>query len=274
MTDKLDIDISVLLPTRARPEPLEQCIRTLIDRAKDSSRVEVLIAIDNDDEIGIECCKNVIVPYLDSKDCPYTIVKFNRLGYLRLNEYLNELVKYSSGNWIFFWNDDAVMDTQDWDQVILDHGNEFALLRAETNHEHPYAIFPILPRKWVEITGHLSPHQINDAWTSQIGWMLDIVKNIPVMINHERYDLTGKNDDEVFKNRPMLEGNPSNPRDFNHKNWRNVRINEAIKIGDYLKSQGRSIQHFEDALAGKHDVWYKMLAADKKNRLKSWKNND
>lgn len=270
-----DIDVSVLLPARGRPEPLLESLRSLIDTATKPERIEVLIAFDNDDVDTINYCTANILPYLDSKKCKFTVVKFERLGYIRLNEYLNHLTKYSHGSWFFFWNDDAVMTTYAWDTVIRENSKEFALLRAETNHEHPYAIFPILPRKWVEVTGHLSPHQINDAWTSQVAWMLDIVKTVPIYIEHERYDLTGKNNDEVFKNRPMLEGNPNHPRDFNHESWRFRRIDEAFKLADYIeKTENRILQHFRDSMQGKVNVWHKMLALDKKGLIKQWKIND
>ena len=157
------IDISILLPVRGRPEPLEKCLHTLIDSAKNPERIEVLIAFDDDDTDTINYFVENIAPYLDDLDVRYSAMQFKRLGYIRLNEYLNELARHSHGAWMFFWNDDAVMTTQDWDQVIMDHDDEFVLLRAETNHEHPYAIFPIVPRKWVEITGHLSPHQITNV---------------------------------------------------------------------------------------------------------------
>jgi glycosyltransferase involved in cell wall biosynthesis len=266
-----NIDISVLLPVRERPGPLEDCLRTLIDTASAPERIEVLIAFDDDDTDTIEYFVDVIAPYLDSKKVTYTAMQFKRLGYIRLNEYLNKLAEHSQGAWIFFWNDDAVMTTAGWDDVIRSHNDQFALLRAETNHEHPYAIFPILPRKWIEITGHLSPHQINDAWTSQIGWMLDIVVTIPVMIEHQRYDLTGKNGDDVFKNRPMLEGNPNNPRDFNHVTWRKRRMQEAMMIGNYLAPLGYDLTHFKLGLENKVDIWEKMAALDKKGLLKQWK---
>ena len=266
-----NIDISVLLPVRARPIPMDQCLHTLIDTAASPERIEVLIAFDDDDTDTIEYFVDVIAPYLDSKGVTYSAMQFKRLGYLRLNEYLNELAAHSTGSWIFFWNDDAVMTTQGWDDVIRDHNDRFALLRAETNHEHPYAIFPILPRKWVEITGNISPHQINDAWTSQIGWMLDIVVTIPVMIEHQRYDLTGKNGDDVFKNRPMLEGNPNNPRDFNHVTWRKRRMQEAMMIGNYLAPLGYDLTHFKLGLENKIDIWEKMAALDKKGLMKQWK---
>lgn len=271
------VDISILLPARERPAALERCLHTLIDTAANPERIEILIAFDDDDMDTINYFVENITPYLDGLGVRYSAMQFKRLGYIRLNEYLNELVKHSHGSWIFFWNDDAMMPTQDWDKIIMEHEGEFALLRAETNHEHPYAIFPILPRKWVEITGHISPHQINDAWVSQVAWMLDIVKNIPVMIHHERYDLTGKNGDEVYKNRPQLEGNPSNPKDFNHINWRKTRIDECMKLAQHLAPLGHDMNHFKWGVEGiddkgnEYDIWCKMNLADPHKRLKQWK---
>ena len=265
-----NIDISVLLPVRARPGPMEQCLRTLIDTSNRPNRIEVLIAFDDDDTDTIDYFVDIIAPYLDSKGVTYSAMQFKRLGYLRLNEYLNELAKHSTGHWIFFWNDDAVMTTHHWDDIIRQYNDRFALLRAETNHGHPYAIFPILPRKWVEITGHISPHQINDAWTSQIGWMLDIVVTIPVMIEHERFDLTGKNGDDVYKNRPMLEGDPRNPRDFNHLDWRKRRVQEAMLIGNYISGLGYDLTHFKLGIENKTNIWAKMLELDTKGLMKSW----
>lgn len=265
-----NIDISVLLPVRARPGPMEQCLRTLIDTANKPERMEVLIAFDDDDTDTIDYFVDVLAPYLDSKGVTYSAMQFKRLGYLRLNEYLNELANHSTGYWIFFWNDDAVMTTKHWDDVIRQYDDQFTLLRAETNHDHPYAIFPILPRKWVELTGNISPHQINDAWTSQIGWMLDIVTTIPVMIEHERFDLTGKNDDDVFRNRPMLEGNPQHPRDFNHIDWRKRRIQDAMTIANYLVPLGYDLTHFKLGLENKINIWEKMIKLDTKGLMKQW----
>jgi hypothetical protein len=134
-----------------------------------------------------------------------------------------------------------------------------------------------VPRKWVEITGHLSPHQINDAWVSQMAWMLDIVITIPVMVQHERYDLTGKNGDDVYKNRPMLEGNPSNPRDFHHTTWSQIRIDECMKLAQHLYPLGHDMNHFKWGIKGKddqgneYDIWCKMNAADPHKRLKQWR---
>ena len=62
------IDISILLPTRGRPKPLEQCLRTLLDRAQDPSRIEVMLAFDNDD------IENIILGYLEKDSNEYKLM--------------------------------------------------------------------------------------------------------------------------------------------------------------------------------------------------------
>lgn len=263
------IDISVLLPTRSRPGALEHCLTGLINRAKNPASVEVLLAFDNDDNDHISYFEDVIAPWLKTTGVSYAAFRFERLGYVRLNEYLNELARHSRGNWLFFWNDDADMITVNWDQVINSYTGQFRLLRATTNHEHPYAIFPIVPQQWVQITGHLSPHQINDAWVSQIGFMLDIVETIPVHIHHNRFDLTGQNNDRTFTERVMLENlGKDNPRDFNHTNWVNIRVQEAIKLAEYIEvKEQRVLTHFRDGLENKIDIWHKAKALDVRKQM-------
>jgi glycosyltransferase involved in cell wall biosynthesis len=265
--------ISVMIPTRGRPTSLEKTLRSLIDQANNVSRLEILLAVDDDDSTTIEFLTKVVRPWFDQDNVKYTFVKFKRLGYSHLHQYINQLSNRAVGNWLFFINDDAVVKTPDWDQIILDHGKEFALLRAETTNQHPYAIFPILPKKWVEITGNFSQHQLNDAWVSQIGWMLDIVKTIPVMIEHNRFDLTGEHQDDTFKERVIFEGNPKDPRDFNNDEVRKNRIDDTFKLANYLEQElGYELRWFKDAVAGKVNVWDKMLALDKKGLMRQWKN--
>lgn len=268
----MSIQISVLLPTRGRPGALENCLSTLIKRTKVPQELEILLAFDNDDEDHLNHFNDVIAPWLNDTGVSYTAFKFRPLGYLRLNEYLNELARHAQGQWLFFWNDDANMVTVNWDKVVRKYDGQLRLLRATTNHEHPYAIFPIVPKEWVDITGHLSPHQINDAWVSQIGWMLDIVETIPVHIHHDRADLTGSNNDDTYKRRIMLEGHPDRPGDFNHIEWRKIRTNEAIKLATHIeRKENRLLTHFRDGMEGKIDMWSKMKQLDVQNQMTVYK---
>ena len=249
--------ISILLPTRGRTTMLRDSLLSLADRADDVSQVEILLGVDHDDEKTVEWCHENILPELDQRGCSYTVLGFDRLGYIRLNEYVNALAAQAKGQWLVFWGDDAVMLTQGWDQRILEV-DKFRVLRIPTHNQHPYAIFPIVPREWYKLFGYISAHQLSDSWVSQIAYMTDIVQDIAVEVIHDRFDITGNNNDDTFKNRPMLEGNIKDARDFNHISWRNRRVKDGNKIADHLEKQGYDMTWFRNVMAGKQNPWEKM----------------
>jgi len=196
---------------------------------------------------------------------------FEPLGYTRLNEYVNTLAKASDSDWLVFWNDDAYMETQGWDTTIASHTGEFKLLAFHTHNDHPYSIFPIAPRAWLDTMGYLSPHQISDAWLSQQAFMLDIWERIPVDVVHDRHDLTGNNDDDTYKNRIMFEGNPGDPRDFHSPGWTNLRMADSDKLASYMKSQNIDTTWWENVKLGKQDPWVKLNENDPNKQMRQFK---
>jgi hypothetical protein len=258
-----EFDIAILLPTRGRAEMLERSVQSLITLAKNPEQIQLMLAFDNDDEVGTQHFREVVQPWLDEHMVNYTAMTFEPLGYIRLNEYVNELARNSDARWLVFWNDDAVMQTQHWDAEIMKWDGQFKLLAFLTHHLHPYSIFPIVPRKWLDLLGYLSPHQISDAWLSQQAYMLDIMERIPVEVLHDRHDLTGNNKDETFLNRPMLEGNPMDPLDFHSIEQSQKRYKDCAKIADYLQKQcGINMKFFADVFTGKQDPWEKLKLND------------
>jgi len=272
MSNTPEFDISILLPTRGRAEMLDRSVKSVIELAHDPKRVQLMFGFDNDDTVGIEHFVNELQPWLDQHSVNYTALKFAPLGYIRLNEYVNELARKSDARWLVFWNDDAVMETIGWDQEIMIHEGEFKLLAFHTHNDHPYSIFPIVPRKWLDLLGYLSPHQISDAWLSQQAYMLDIWERIPVHVLHDRHDLTGNNNDTTFQNRPMLEGNPKDPRDFHSANQMNIRHTDCYKLATYLRSQGKDTSFFDKIFVGEQDPWEKLAANDVNKQMVQFKN--
>lgn len=97
--------IAVLLPTRGRTDTLDRSIMSLINRAIDLDKVQLLLGFDDDDNIGIEYFQEVIEPKLIEKKVAYEAQVFEPMGYGRLNEYVNALGLASDADWLFFWND-------------------------------------------------------------------------------------------------------------------------------------------------------------------------
>lgn len=256
------VSISILLPTRGRTTQLDRSVSSLLDCADNPADIQWLFGFDNDDIESYNYFKDHILPKITTLGGSYTCLGFQPLGYVKLHEYVNKLAASAKGDWFVFWNDDAVMQTPGWDTEINSHTGTFCLQAFETHNKHPYSIFPIVPKEWYKLIGHLSLHQLNDAWLSQIAWMLDIMKRIPVEVVHDRFDLTGKNGDATFNARQIFEGNPNDPRDFNHVENRKLRFAEANKIAEYLFANGYDITHWQESSHGKRDVWEKMLASD------------
>lgn len=261
------MDISILLPTRGRSHALMSSIQSLYDLAEDFSSIELLFGMDNDDQVGLENMLHTVVPWIEATKINHKIVIFERYGYNNLHRYVNGLAEHSQGTWLFFWNDDAVMRTSGWDARIREKTGEFKLLSVHTHNEHPYSIFPILPRKWFEILGHISQHSLNDAWVSQIAYYLDIFERIEVYCDHNRFDVSGQNNDDTYQQRQVMEGDPSKPDDINHPDMMKLRTNDAAALATWMQDQGLDLSFFINAWNGEQDPWVKMRANDTNNQV-------
>jgi len=270
MTTNREYSIAILLPTRGRTDALDRSVKSVIELADNRDRVQIMLGFDNDDTVGLEHFEKNLQPWLDENRINYTACGFEPLGYTRLNEYVNEMASQTNSDWLVFWNDDAIMETQGWDTVISSYTGEFKLLAFHTHHDHPYSIFPIVPREWYDITGYLCPHQVSDAWLSQQAYLLDVWQRIEVWVTHDRHDLTGNNKDETFAKREMLEGNPNDPRDFQHVTWREIRHRDVDKLASYMKSRGLDISWWRNVLKGVQDPWEKLKANDINNQCRQY----
>ena len=250
--------ISVLLATRQRPDMLEKSIDSLLSNVSDSRNVEILLGVDNDDQETIDHIQNddFQTKMQDTYNVDIQAVLFERLGYKNLHEYMNTLWAQANGEWLMLWNDDALMETKDWDLEIGKYDDKFALLKFnQVNHKHPYALFPVIPTDWCRLIGQFSLNAQNDAWLNLIAKPLGIIHNIPVDVVHDRFDLTGNNDDEIFRSREYAEGNPQDPKDLMHVNM--IKTRDAIihKIAWFCDRIGQkeTTEYFNKVKTGEID---------------------
>lgn len=266
-------DISILLATRGRTTALDRSLRSLVDTADDISKVQILLAMDKDDTVGTEFFRTTVKPYLDSERVAYTAMLFEPMGYTRLHIYNNKMAAQTSSRWLMIWNDDAIMETQGWDREIMQYEGQFRLLAVHTHRDHPYSIFPIVPRKWYELLGYISPHPTQDGWVSQQAYMLDIWTRIPIWVTHDRYDLTGNNRDETFLKRAMLEGKPTDRQDFHSVQQMELRHRDAAKLATYIRNALKGdVSFFENIFKGTQDPWEKLALNDVNKQMVQFKN--
>src|SRR5712692_5651429 len=198
--------ISVLLPTRGRPEALADSIDSLLDNASNQAEVEILLAVDPD-ESGAYALH-------DFSPGVHTWVAPQRFGYARLHEYINFLASKAQGEWLMLWNDDARMQTPGWDKIICSHAADSLpqeVLWPLVNHDAGGNLFPVWPKWWADVTGYVSLSPNNDVWVSEIGRRLGVEARVPVQVFHDRADITGGHNDQTFAEGRalMMRGNDS-----------------------------------------------------------------
>lgn len=239
--------VSVLLPTRNRSQWLVEAVDSLHSLAADKSSFEIVFKVDVDDEKSLETTMNIgrMIPskiYLSSRGN----------GYADMHKWFNTMVRMSEGDWILLFNDDARMNTQNWDAVLASantdgtwHGNhDVCVISAYTIERQGFdgdkeiwarrnysTEFLFIRRKVIDILGHLSlgPHTDNWLWTvfSAVG----SAYHAPLEVRHMQGDQWGN--DSVWVEGQEVRKQTAN--EFHTIEAVEQRLIDAGKLLAYLK---------------------------------------
>lgn len=262
---ELPYDIAITIPTRGRTVALGTSIMSMINRATKPERIQVIVAFDQDDMSSVDYFNENIKPWLLERGIAHTVMITPRYGYYKLNHYVNLMARVAEAEWIIFWNDDAIMDTDGWDRTIASYNGQFKVLSFRAHNDHPYSIFPIMPYMWVRILGHVARHQQSDHEVSHMAYLLDVFERIDVHVTHDRADLTGNNNDETYANRPYATNDPNHIDSFYHTTYTSARHQDLDRLTEYMRYIGMDTSWWENTKAGKNKDPFKKLADNDPN---------
>ena len=143
-------DLSLIVPTRNRPEPLRQFLTSIQRTAKRPERLEIILVVDDD-----ATCDTTGFPRLKIWQTigppGRTMGELNRAGYAA-----------SHGQLVMLLNDDVVVRTHGWDRTVLACFKRFpdpvALVHVNDTLIRDYlCTFPILSRAYCELIGGICP---------------------------------------------------------------------------------------------------------------------
>ena len=266
LLDTNPYSICVMLATRGRTKALLDCITSLFDRAMNKNKIQLIVAFDRDDYLGMGYFNDVVKPWLAQNCINYSVIITERFGYAKLNRYYNIMANMAQADWLFFWTDDAIMETQGWDKHIAKYTGQFKVLSVISHKEHPYSIFPIVPQMWAKVLGRFSRHPLNDAEISQMAYLLDIFERIPFKVTHDRADLTGNNKDQTYQERDYKEGKPNDPDDFRNINYYKKRVQDMQRLAQYMKHIGADSSWWDSCVKGENKEPFAKLAANDTNK--------
>jgi hypothetical protein len=133
--------LSFLLPTRERPELVKRLVQSIVDTASHLEDIEIVLCVDDDDLASQDIEEDQL--YIQK----VTVSKGSTMGSLN-----RACFNASSGRYVILMNDDVVIRTKDWDQMVSSalsqYTDDIALIHVDDLlFRDKLCTFPILSRR-------------------------------------------------------------------------------------------------------------------------------
>lgn len=225
--------ISVVLPSRKRPEMLARSLQSLYDNLSSPQyRVEILIGYDSDDPQTLKTAQDSAFESVMGWMAP------GRYGYGGIANYYAPLLNMSSGQWIFLWGDDAIMQTKGWDQIIRDQGPGVLYTRGNPDGHN---CFPVVHSSIFEASGRFTGLPAVDTWYDEVGRWSGRWADPGITVLQDRPDLTGVAPDATYN-----EGRSGyRAAEYYNNYWTAMREQDSVAVFEKLGPEGaRSPEDF------------------------------
>jgi hypothetical protein len=187
--------ISLLVPTRQRPQNVERLWKSIIETATVPSDIEMVLYVDDDDDS------------YNNLAFPLTIVRGPRIV---LSEMWNKAAEKANGDILMYAADDIVFRTPNWDSLVIDKfknipdGIAFVFGNDGSKvHDGKYGTHGFMTRKWVDTLGYVCPPHFSgdysDTWINDVAKMVGRHFHINIMTEHLHPDFGKTELDATYK---------------------------------------------------------------------------
>ena len=229
--------ISILCPSRGRPDRLRTMMHSAISTADNPENIEFCVWIDFDDDSYKE-----LIAGNEFKN-----LRVLRGPRLSLSAMYNSLLIIASGDYLLWGGDDVEFRTNSWDKIIVNAINNFedkvglVYVNDLGNYEQKYANVGVLHRNWVNTLGFIFTPHLRDNGVD--GWITDVARQVnrctylkSVEIEHMQHRQGKAKIDKTYADRDLVH-QWYEPFDLYHL-LKDERRREAL----YLASQWPNIQ--------------------------------
>lgn len=188
--------ISVLIPTRKRPNNIKRLYKSAVETADNPDDLEFILYVDNDDSS------------YDNLDLPIKIIYGERIV---LSQMWNECYKESKGDILMHAGDDIIFRTDSWDTMVKEAFAQypdnivFVYGNDGSPHNGKFGTHGFIHRKWAETVGYFVPpyfsSDYNDTWLNDVAKMIDRHQHIAILTEHMHPDLKKAKLDVTHKER-------------------------------------------------------------------------
>jgi glycosyltransferase involved in cell wall biosynthesis len=223
----MNMRISLLTPTRKRPQRLREMIDSVKATANEFPEILCYVAHDDDS--------------YDSKLFPeVTIIRGERVTF---SDTWNALIPFATGDIFMQAADDILFRDKGWDILVkkayVDCWDKILCVYADDGSPNGknFATLPFVSRRWTEILGYFTgpgfSADFSDAWPQDVADMIGRKKYIPALIEHMHPLWNKAERDETYR-----DNEARNRRDNNTQKYID-RLPERIRDAEKLREEIR-----------------------------------
>lgn len=189
MTDR----ISILAPSRGRPEAFAAMVRSAFDTAADPAALEVCTYLDLDDPTRAD--------YAIGEPAGPLPVRAVVGGPRDMSDLWNAAADLATGEVLMLGADDLRFRTRGWDAMVRAEFGRWpdrlvVVWGQDGNLNGQRCTHPFVHRRWVEVTGHFTPNNFvadyADHWIYDVGMRVGRVAEVPGMLIEHMHVSLGK----------------------------------------------------------------------------------
>lgn len=217
--------ISILVPTRGRPDNMERLVTSAFGMASLSVDVEFVFYIDSDDQASIAKADE-----LDAQ-----LIVGERIV---LSQMWNECAAVASHDIMMHCGDDIIFRTADWDQMVVqefDNCPDKILLvyGRDGIQDVNLATHGFLHRRWVDALGYFVPpyfsSDYNDTWNTEVARRVGRLRYLPNLYTEHMHPTARKGPlDQTHQDR--LARHSADNVDQLYRDLAHKRIEDAEKL--------------------------------------------
>lgn len=187
-SEKEPLKISILVPTRGRPENCERLLKSIKETAEEFP--EIVFYKDDDDETPVGIIDKLPIP----------LIKVVRGPRITLSQCWNECAKVATGDILMMGSDDIEFQTKNWDVIAKNafRGVPDKIIFAHGDDGHwgkQFGTHGMVHRKWMETVGYFVPPYFSsdwcDTWLNEVANALVRRVYLPMKTEHH-HPLFGK----------------------------------------------------------------------------------
>lgn len=177
--------ISILVPTRKRPENITRLVNSVYDTADQPDLIDFVFYIDKDDTESRVLLANLNAPLIS-----YNVIIGERIV---LSKMWNECQKVAQGEIYMHAGDDIVFKTRGWDSMVRKSFEEtpdrILFVHGDDLHwEDRFGTHGFLHKNWVNVVGYFVPPYFscdyNDTWLNDVANGINRRKFLPFVTEH------------------------------------------------------------------------------------------